>query len=141
MADLKTKRTDASVDDFLKGIADDTRRQDCRTLLRIMKQTTGAEPEMWGPSIVGFGSCHYRYASGREGDWPLTGFAPRKQDLTLYLTVGFDRYRSILARLGKHKTGKACLYIKRLADVDMTALQELITAAVKHKKETRGQGA
>ena len=138
MADLKTKRTDASVDAFLKGVVDDTRRQDCLTLLRIMKQAVGAEPKMWGSSMVGFGSYHYKYASGREGDWFLTGFAPRKQDLTLYIMAGFGHSEALLANLGKYKTGKSCLYIKRLADVDLTVLKELISASVKHMKQTHG---
>lgn len=138
MADLKTKPTDASVHDFLQGVADDSRRQDCLTLLRIMQQAAGVEPRMWGSSMVGFGSYHYKYASGREGDWFLTGFAPRKQDLTLYIMAGFDRYAGLLANLGKYKTGKSCLYIKRLADVDLAVLQELVAASVQHMKATYG---
>ena len=132
MAKLKTQKTNASVTAFLKGIADDARRKDCQTLVRIMKAAVGTPPKMWGSSIVGFGHYHYKYASGRENDWFLAGFSPRKQDLTLYIMAGFDRYDALMARLGKHKTGKSCLYIKRLADVDVAVLQELISASVKH---------
>ena len=132
MAKLKTQKTNASVSAFLKSIADDDRRKDCQTLVRVMKRAVGAEPKMWGSSIVGFGHYHYRYASGRENDWFLAGFSPRKQDLTLYIMAGFDRYDALMAKLGKHKTGKSCLYIKRLADVDVAVLEELISASVKH---------
>ena len=132
MAKIKTQRTAASVPAFLKSIADDDRRKDCQTLVRIMKRAVGAEPKMWGSSIVGFGHYHYKYASGRENDWFLAGFSPRKQDLTLYIMAGFDHYDALLAKLGKHKTGKSCLYLKRLADVDVAVLEELISASVKH---------
>ena len=132
MAKLKTRRTAASVPAFLKSIADDDRRKDCQTLVRIMKRAVGAEPKMWGSSIVGFGHYHYKYASGRENDWFLAGFSPRKQDLTLYIMAGFDRYDALMTKLGKHKTGKSCLYLKRLADVDVAVLEELISASVKH---------
>ena len=135
MAELKTKETDASVDAFLDRIVDETRRKDCFTLVQIMKKATRAEPRMWGTGIVGFGTYHYQYASGREGDWPIIGFSPRKQDLTLYIGSGFEGYGELLAKLGKHKTAKSCLYIKRLADVDLTVLKELISASVKHKKQ------
>jgi hypothetical protein len=136
MAELKTKETGASVDDFLNRIADETRRKDCFTVLQIMKAATRAEPRMWGASIVGFGTYHYKYASGREGDWPIIGFSPRKQDLTLYIGSGFSRYAELVAKLGKCKTAKSCLYIKRLADVDQNVLSELVTASVKHMKQT-----
>ena len=135
MAELKTKETDASVDAFLDRIVDKTRRKDCFTLVQIMKKATRAEPRMWGTSIVGFGTYHYQYASGREGDWPIIGFSPRKQDLTLYIGSGFEGYGKLLAKLGKHKTAKSCLYIKRLADVDLTVLKELVSASVKHKNK------
>jgi hypothetical protein len=139
MAELKTKRTEASVTAFLKRVADDTRRQDCLTVLRMMKQATRAEPKMWGSSIVGFGNYHYEYASGREGEWFLTGFAPRKQDLTLYIMAGVDRYNSLLAKLGKYKTRRSCLYIKRLADVDLTVLRKLVSASVRRMQQARGR--
>jgi hypothetical protein len=132
MAKLKTQKTNASVTAFLKSVADDERRKDCQTLVRIMKRAVGAEPKMWGSSIVGFGHYHYKYASGRENDWFLAGFSPRKQDLTLYIMAGFDRYDALMGKLGKHKTGKSCLYLKRLADVDVAVLEELISASVKH---------
>jgi len=132
MPKLKTQKTNASVSAFLKSIADDDRRKDCQTLVRIMKRAVGAEPKMWGSSIVGFGHYHYKYASGRENDWFLAGFSPRKQDLTLYIMAGFDRYDALMAKLGKHKTGKSCLYLKRLADIDVAVLEDLISSSVKH---------
>jgi Domain of unknown function (DU1801) len=134
MAKLKTQKTNASVSAFLKGIADDVRRKDCQTLVRIMKAAVGTAPKMWGSSIVGFGHYHYKYASGRENDGFLAGFSPRKQDLTIYLMSGIDRHDTLLTRLGKFKTAKSCLYIKRLADVDMSVLEALIAESVKHMK-------
>ncbi|HMB70372.1 MAG TPA: DUF1801 domain-containing protein [bacterium] len=134
MTELKTQRTDASVEDFLDGVEDADRREDCRTLVRIMKKVTGSAPAMWGSSIVGFGSYRYRYASGRQGEWFLTGFSPRKRDLTLYIMAGFSRYEDLLAKLGKHRHGKSCLYVKRLADIDRKALEALVAASVKHLK-------
>ena len=122
MAELKTRPTSASVAAFLKTVADDERRKDCQTLVKLMKQATGAPAKMWGPSIVGFGTYRYVYASGRQGDWPLVGFSPRKQDLTLYIMAGFARYAALMKQLGKHKSGKSCLYLKRLGDVDMAVL-------------------
>jgi hypothetical protein len=135
MAELKTKRTEASVDDFIAGIADEQRRKDCRALLAMMKRVTKAPPKMWGASMVGFGSYHYRYASGREGDWFLAGFSPRRQDLTVYVMAGFEDYPELMARLGKYKTGKSCLYLKRLSDVDAAVLEKLIAASVKNMRE------
>ncbi len=132
MAELKTQVTKASVDTFLEGIKDERKRQDCYEILKIMKKATKAEPKMWGTSIVGFGDHHYVYASGREGDWFITGFAPRAQNLTLYMTGGFDR--EVMKRLGKYKTGKGCLYINKLTDVDLKVLNELITKSVKNSK-------
>ena len=111
MAELKTKENDQSVEVFLAGIEDAQKQQDCRTLVAIMQEATGAAPRMWGDAIVGFGHYHYKYASGREGDWFLTGFSPRKQNLTLYIMAGFDNYDALLARLGKHSIGKSCLYV------------------------------
>lgn len=132
MSDLKTQQTDESVEAFLEGIADPERRGDCRALVGMMRDATGSEPAMWGASMVGFGRYHYRYESGREGDWFLTGFASRKSALTVYVMAGFERYDSIMERLGKYKTGKSCLYLKRLADVDRDALRELIEESVQH---------
>lgn len=130
MSDPKTRPTDQDVDLFLDNLVDPQQRQDSRTIAEIMREITGAAPRMWGDSIVGFGSYHYRYASGREGDWPLTGFSPRKHNLTLYLSYGFDQHSKLLERLGKYKVGKACLYLKRLGDVDLIVLRELIRQSV-----------
>ena len=130
MAELKTRRTDASVAEFLRTVADEERRKDCRTLAAMMERATGARPRMWGPSIVGFGSYPYRYPSGREGEWFLAGFSPRKQDLPVYVMSGFAGHQALLDRLGRHKTGKSCLYLKRLSDVDLAALGELIERSV-----------
>ena len=113
-AGLKTKKTGQSVAEFLNTIGDDRRRKDCRTIARIMKDVTGSPAKMWGPSMVGFGSYHYTYESGREGDWFLTGFSSRKANLTLYIMAGFGGYEKLMAKLGKHKTGKSCLYINGL---------------------------
>ncbi len=128
MAELKTKPTDVAVRDHLAAIEDDARRADCEALVELMTRVTGCEPVMWGPSIVGFDRYHYRYASGHEGDAAVVGFASGKRQLTLYLAPGFegDATRELLARLGKHKTGKGCLYLKRLPDVDPMVLEELV---------------
>jgi hypothetical protein len=134
MAELKTKATQASVSEFLNAVEDDERRKDCKTVAKIMQKATGAKPKMWGPSIIGFGDHHYKYASGRELDWFLTGFSPRKKDLTLYIMPGFARYNDLMASLGKHSTGKSCLYIKRLSDVDTDVLEKLVTESVEHMK-------
>jgi hypothetical protein len=131
MAELKTKPTETSVESFLAGVADDARRADCRALVKLMKRVTKAKPRMWGPSIVGFGSYRYKYDSGREGEWFLAGFSPRKSDLTLYIMSGLGPHAALLGRLGKHKTGKSCLYLKRLADVDLDVLRELIERGAK----------
>ena len=136
MTELKTRPTDDDVAAFINNIADEQKRQDSQAILALMQDVTGAEPQMWGDSIVGFGSYHYKYASGREGDWFLTGFAPRKQNLTLYIMAGFEQYDTLLARLGKHKTGKSCLYLKRLADVDPNTLRELVQQSVAHMMAT-----
>jgi Domain of unknown function (DU1801) len=133
MAELKTKASGASVSRFIASLEDPARREDCQTILEIMKKATGAEPRMWGSSIVGFGKYHYRYESGREGDWFVTGFSPRKQNLTLYLMSGLETHATLLRKLGKHKTGKGCLYINRLSDVDMRTLRELIARSVNGK--------
>lgn len=130
MAELKTKQNDASVTAFLDGLADEKRRQDSYTVLSLMAKITGLEPKMWGDSIIGFGTQHYKYASGHEGDMPLIGFSPRKQYLTLYIVDGFDPYQDLLSRLGKHKLGKACLYLNRLADVDLAVLEEMIRRSI-----------
>jgi len=131
MAEPKTLPTSASVRDFLDDIEDDQKRRDCKAVAKLMRRVTGKSPKMWGTGIVGFGTYHYRYASGREGDWPLVGFAPRKRDLTLYIMAGFDRHEALMKKLGKHSTGKSCLYIKTLDDVNLDVLEELIAASVK----------
>ena len=129
-AENKTKKTEASVEEFLNAVEHEGKRKDSFTILEMMKDITGEEPKMWGSSIVGFGSYHYKYASRREGDMPITGFSPRKQSLTLYIMPGFDAYESLLGKLGKHKLGKSCLYINKLADVDLKVLRELVMQSV-----------
>ena len=132
MAELKTKRTTASVSAFLKRIPDPARRRDCLTIKRMMEQVTRSKAKMWGPSIVGFGTYKYQYPNGREAEWMLTGFSPRKQNLTLYIMSGFEQRDELLNKLGKHKTGKACLYINRLDDVHLPTLKKLIQHSFKH---------
>jgi hypothetical protein len=134
MAELKTKATTASVSDFLAAIDDDERRKDCTAVSKLMQKATGAKPRMWGPSIVGFGDRRLKYDSGRELDWFVIGFSPRKRDLTLYNALGSPRRDALLKSLGKHTTGKGCLYIKRLADVDLDVLKTLIEDSVKESK-------
>jgi hypothetical protein len=130
-----TRPTGASVERFLAGIPDEQRREDSRRLCAMMQQITGEPPTLWGTSIIGFGTYHYRYASGREGDSALAGFAPRRQHLAIYLVGEFEiRHRSVLARLGPHTSGKGCLYIRRLDDVDRGALRELIDRSVRVRK-------
>lgn len=131
MSEPKTTKTDASVTDFLNGVEPERKREDSFAIVELMQDVTGKQPAMWGSSIVGFGSYHYKYASGREGDWPAVGFSPRKQNLTLYIMGGFNGHEELLEKLGKHSTGKGCLYIKRLEDVDQPTLRELIKRSVK----------
>ena len=131
MAELKTAKTRASVSAFLAGIADASRRRECKAVARLMKEATGASPRMWGDSIVGFGDMRCRYESGREVDWFLAGFSPRKESLSLYLMPNLDAHAALLKKLGKHSTGKSCLYIKRLEDVDRAVLERLIRDGVK----------
>lgn len=134
-AELKTKVNDANVTDFLNSIEDEQKRKDSLEIARIMEQITKEKPKMWGSSIVGYGSYHYKGASGREGDWMLIGFSPRKQNITLYIMPGFERYPGLMKKLGKHSTGKSCLYIKRLSDVDVEVLKELMTESLKVMKQ------
>jgi hypothetical protein len=131
MADLKTVPTKFSVDKFLKGLNDEQTRDDCYEILKIMEKATKARAKMWGPAIVGFGDYHYVYESGREGDWFITGFSPRKQNLTLYMTGGFHQFEDLMRKLGKYTMGKGCLYINKLEDVDTKVLKEIITKSVK----------
>jgi hypothetical protein len=128
----KTKETNASVIDFLNAVPNERRRTDSLAILQLMKDVTGEEPKMWGDSIVGFGRYHYKYESGREGDMPLIGFSPRKQNLTLYILMGFDGFDDLRDRLGKHKVSKACLYINKLADVDEDVLREMVQRSYDH---------
>jgi len=130
MADNKTKPTKLSVAAFIDGLTDETKRADAKALVTIMQRATGEKPKMWGPSIIGFGSYHYRYESGREGDMPLAGFSPRKAATVLYGVTGFSDAQALLAKLGKHTTGKGCLYIKKLADVDQKVIEELVVKSV-----------
>lgn len=127
MSENKTQKTDASVTDFLNSIPDERKRQDGFSLLALMSEITGLEPRMWGPSMVGFGDVHYKYASGREGDMFKVGFSPRKQNLTIYITDGFANYQELLAKLGKHKTSVSCLYVNKLTDIDLTVLREMVS--------------
>lgn len=132
MAQLKTQPNDKSVTDFLGSMENDTRREDSFTILELMKEASGVEPIMWGDSIIGFGTYHYKYASGREAEWFLTGFSPRVQNLTLYIMDGFDEYDKLLGNLGKHSTGKSCLYVKRLENIDLEVLKEMVEKSVAH---------
>ena len=131
----QTAPTKQSVEAFLHAVEDEKKREDSFELLDLMAEISGEEPVLWGDSLVGFGQYHYKYESGREGDFFLTGFSPRRQALTLYIMAGFDRYDELLGKLGKYKIGKSCLYVKRLSDVDRDVLRELVTLSVEHMKE------
>ena len=126
MSDLKTKQTEASPSTFISSISDDKKRSDANTLLTIMSDITQQPPTMWGDSLIGFGLYKYQYASGRKGEWFRVGFSPRKQNITLYIMNGFSQYQHLLERLGKHKTGKSCLYISKLEDIDVDVLKQMI---------------
>ena len=134
MAEPKTKPTNQSVKEFLNEISEPERRADCFAVAKIMEEISGEKPKMWGPSIVGFGSYHYKYASGHEGDWPMMGFSPRKKDLTLYIMMGFEKHRELMEKLGKHSHAKSCLYIKRLSDIHIPTLKKLIKTSLKDHK-------
>jgi len=134
MAQLKTQPNKGDVTEFLNSVENDTKREDSFTILELMKEATGEEPVMWGDSIIGFGTYHYKYASGREAEWFLTGFSPRVQNLTLYIMDGFEEYDDLLGKLGKHSTGKSCLYVKRLENIDLEILKEMIAKSVAHMK-------
>jgi len=138
MTKLKTTPNDSDVHQFLNAVEDEQKRSDSFTILELMQNSIGEAPKMWGNSIIGFGSYHYKYESGREGDWFLTGFSPRKTSLSLYIMAGFDRYEELMSNLGKYKTGKSCLYVKKLDDVDETVLRELIEASVEHMRQKYG---
>jgi hypothetical protein len=134
MADNKTKPTELSVAAFVDAVPDQTQRADAKALVKLMQSATGEKPKMWGPSIIGFGSYHYTYESGREGDMPLTGFSPRKAATVLYGLMGSGESEALLAKLGKHTTGKGCLYIKKLADVDRAVLEALVVKSIAAKR-------
>ena len=134
MAEAKTKPTKQSLRDFISSLSDHQVREDCAAIAKLMEAATGSKPLMWGANIVGFGTKKIKYAGGKEAEWPLIAFSPRKQNLTLYVLSGEDSHADLLAKLGKHSVGKGCLYIKRLSDVDMPTLKKLISASVKQKK-------
>ena len=136
MSELKTRKNAASVEDFLNSVDHERRREDSFAILQLMREITGEEPSMWGANIIGFGTYHYKYASGREAEWFLTGFSPRVQNLTLYIMDGFDEYDELLGKLGKHSTGKSCLYVKRLENIDLDVLKEMIEKSVAHMQAT-----
>lgn len=138
MAEQKTKATGADVDAFLDRVASDARRADCEDLIAMMKRVTRENPKLWGPTIVGFGQYHYKYASGHEGDSCLLGFSPRKDAISVYFVSGFDLHADLLPHLGKYKAGKGCLYIKALADVDRAVLLEMLTRTAKLMLESKG---
>ncbi|MFX0082606.1 MAG: DUF1801 domain-containing protein [Candidatus Hodarchaeota archaeon] len=136
MTELKTRPNDKSVMEFLNKVENTRRREDSFEILKLMSEVTEEEPKMWGDSIIGFGSYHYKYASGREADWLQIGFSPRKQSLTIYIMDGFEKYKELLDKLGKHKTGKSCLYINKLEDVSIPVLKEIMIGSVKHIRKT-----
>ena len=138
MGELKTKLTQNSVEEFLNSIEDEQTRNDCRAIAGIMEKATKAKPRMWGPSIVGFGSFVYKYADGREMDWMLIAFSPRKKNITLYIYGDFPGYDDLMARLGTYKCGKSCLYIKRLSDIHLPTLKKLVQESVRTKRATAG---
>jgi hypothetical protein len=137
MAELKTKLNDASVEKFINMVNDQEKRELSFKILELMKKITKEEPKMWGTSIIGFGTYHYKYKSGQEGDWMQVGFSPRKQAVTLYIMSGFSRFEELMNKLGKYKTGKSCLHIKKEEDIDFKVLKELITQSVKYIKNKK----
>lgn len=142
MAEPKTKPTNESVKDFLNRIEDAERREDCFEVARIMEEITGEKPKMWGPSIVGFGTYHYVYASGHKGDWPMAAFSPRKKDLTIYMMAGFTKHDELMSKLGKYSAAKSCLYVKRLSDIHVPTLKKLIKTSLKElKAQLKAQAA
>lgn len=135
MSDLKTKPNKNSVKAFIDSLENEKRKVDSFTLLKLFKEITKKKPIMWGDSIIGFGSYHYKYASGREGDWPVTGFSPRKQNLSIYIMLGFSNYQDLMEKLGKYKTGRSCLYINKLEDIDTKVLKKLLIQSVNDMKK------
>ncbi len=136
MAENKTKINDQSVQAFLENVEDEKKREDCFTLVELMENVTGAPAKMWGDAIVGFDQYHYKYDSGREGDFLVVGFSPRKENVVLYGIAGFEEFDSLLGKLGKHKTGKSCLYVKSLKNVDMAVLRQMVERSVEHTRKT-----
>ena len=134
MSENKTKPTKLSVGAFIDALMDPSRRADAKALVKLMQDAAGEKPKMWGPSIIGFGTCHYRYDSGREGDMPLVGFSPRKAATVLYSLIGSSDSKALLAKLGKHTTGKGCLYIKKLTDVDQEVLEAMVVKSLAAKR-------
>ena len=139
MAELKTKPSDDSVLDFLATIEEEQKRDDSYEIMNMMEEVSGEQPKMWGKSIIGYGTYHYKYASGREGDWMRIAFSPRKQNLTLYLMSGVERHPELLEKIGKYKNGKSCFYIKKLDDVDRDVLKELMIASLEEMEKTYGK--
>lgn len=139
MAELKTQKNEASVEEFLNRVEPQRKREDAQAICALMADAAGAKAEMWGSSIVGFGEYSYKYASGRTGDWMLVGFSPRKQNLVLYIMSGFEEYEALLAKLGTYKKGKGCLYINKLTDIDMAILKALVVQSVEHMKATHAE--
>jgi len=135
MSDLKTKPEKTDPRAFIAEVEPESKRKDAETIISMMERLSGEKPVMWGPSMIGFGSYHYKYDSGREGDWFLTGFSPRKSNFSLYIMAGFDKYEKLMSKLGKYKTGKSCLYVKKLDDIDLDVLEELITGSLVYMKE------
>lgn len=135
MADLKTKPGEENVEVFLNALEDEKKKADSFRMLKLMQEITGESPKIWGGNMIGFGAYHYKYDSGREGDWFLTGFAPRKANLTLYIMSGFSRYEELMKQIGKHKTGKSCLYVKSINDLDEAVLRQLIKESVDFMKK------
>ena len=138
MAELKTKKTNASVSAYLNAITDKQKRADCKAIAKMMRDVTGNNAKMWGSSIVGYGSYDYKYASGREGTWPICGFSSRAQNITVYIMSGFSKFKNLMNRLGQYQTGKSCLYIKKLDDVDRKVLRDLIASSVKEMRRRYG---
>lgn len=138
MSNLKTKPEKTDPKDFIASVESNQKRRDAEKLLEIMTKITSEKPVMWGPSMIGFGSYHYKYESGREGDWFLTGFSPRKANLSIYIMAGFSRYDELMAKLGKYKTGVSCLYVKKLDDIELDVLKELIKQSLIYMKKKYG---
>lgn len=137
MAKNKTQETELSVNDFILKIEDETKRKDAFTLLEILERVSGFKAKLWGPSIIGFGTYHYKYESGHEGDAPILAFSPRATALTVYLSAGFDLRDTLLEKLGKHKASKGCIYIKKLADIDLGVLENILIQQIKYTEETK----